>query len=241
MLKSPASHYRAFLMAHILRELLEAVVLALAVFFIIQVSVQNFRVEGHSMQPTLETDEFLMVNKLGYFRIDMERLARLVPFWDVEPGEHRYIPLAHPPERNDIVVFHAPIQDDKDFVKRVVGVPGDKVVIKQGTVSINGVVPKIPEMPGFGQTEVGDVELLSLAGPGCSTTWQDWQETRRSEEPQVCVLQEDQYFVLGDNRTKSSDSRDWGPVSLERIIGKVWFIYWPFSKLPWADKLANRR
>ena len=224
-------------MSHVLRELLEAVVLALAVFFVIQLSVQNFRVQGHSMQPTLDTGEYLMVNKLGYFKIDMERLARLVPFWDVEPGDHRYIPFAHPPKHNDIIVFRAPVQNEKDFVKRVVGVPGEKVVIKQGVVYIDGVAPKIPEMPGFGQNEVGHRELLGLPGSGCPTAWQDWQEMRRAEDPLVCALQENQYFVLGDNRTKSNDSRDWGPVDLDRIIGKVWFVYWPFSKVPWADKL----
>ena len=71
-------------MSHVVRELIEAVLLALLVFFVIQVSVQNFRVEGHSMQPTLVGDEFLMVSKLPYATVDMQRLARLIPFWDVE-------------------------------------------------------------------------------------------------------------------------------------------------------------
>ena len=81
-------------MSHVIRELLEAVVLALLVFFVIQLSVQNFRVEGSSMQPTLDSGEYLMVNKLPYFRIDVARLSRLIPFWDVESPEHKYLPLA---------------------------------------------------------------------------------------------------------------------------------------------------
>ena len=199
-------------MSHIVREFLEAVVLALLVFFVIQISVQNFRVEGHSMQPTLSGGEYVIVNKLSYFKLDMERLAKLVPFWDVEPGQERYLPFSHPPQRCDVIVFHAPPSPNRDFVKRVVGLLGEKVQIEDGRVKINGEFRNEPCM----------VESNLPRPMDCIPTLQRFG----------CTLQEDQYFVLGDNRGSSNDSRDWGPVSLDRIVGKVWFVYWPLSKLP---------
>ena len=191
-------------MSHILRELLEAIILAVVVFFVIQISVQNFRVEGRSMQPTLEDDDYLMVTKAAYFKIDMQRLARLVPFWDVAEPEEKYLPFSHPPERGDVVVFHAPSTPPKDFVKRVVGLPGETVEIKDGRVHIN------------------DVPLSESYLP----------ISRPLDSMDAVELDTDEYFVLGDNRPSSNDSRDWGPVPLTDIIGKVWFVYWPWSKLP---------
>lgn len=202
-------------MTHVVRELLEAVVLALLVFFVIQLSVQNFRVEGSSMHPTLDSGEYLMVNKLPYFRIDMARLSRLIPFWDVEGPEHKYLPLASPPSRDDVIVFRAPPSPDRDFVKRVIGLPGERVRISGGEIFING--------------ERLDETYLSES------------DLRRDMDcvPNTfgCVLAEDEYFVLGDNRDHSNDSRDWGPVRLEVIVGKVWFVYWPLNNLPSLESL----
>ena len=208
-------------MSHIVRELLEAVVLALLVFFVIQISVQNFRVEGHSMRPTLDGKEYLMVNKLSYLRVDMKRLSGLVPFWDVEGEEDKYLPFAHPPRRGDVIVFHAPIKPDRDFVKRVVGLPGERVEIRAGTVYINGV--KLKESYLAGSNLTGSMDCI----PKLSSF--------------SCILQEDQYFVMGDNRGSSNDSRDWGPVGLENIVGKVWFIYWPLSRLPFLGAVVDNR
>ena len=198
--------------SRIVRELLEATVLALVVFFVIQLSIQNFRVEGHSMTPTLETGEYLMVNKVPYLRVDMKRLARLIPFWDVDESEEQYLPFSHPPERGDVIVFRAPKKPARDFVKRVIGLPGERVEIKGGVVYINGV--KLDE-PYPASSD------LTRSMPCIPQTAQS-----------NCTLQGDQYFVLGDNRRSSNDSRDWGPVPQENIVGKVWFIYWPLSNLP---------
>lgn len=172
-------------MSRLIRELLEAVVLALLVFFVIQISIQNFRVEGHSMRPTLQGGEYLMVNKLVYFRIDMQRLARLVPFWDVEAAEERYPFFAHPPERGDVVVFHAPPRQERDFVKRVVGLPGERVQIKDGTVFIDRVKLDEPYLSN-----------IDLSGS---------MDCVPKLEALDCRLQENQYFVLGDNRNSSND------------------------------------
>ena len=202
-------------MSRIIRELLEAVILALLVFFVIQISVQNFRVEGHSMQPTLTGEEYLLVNKLTYFRLDMERLARLVPLWDAPEGEGKFAPFSHPPERGNVIVFHAPNNPEKDFVKRVVGLPGERVRISDGKVFINGA--ELPEPYLDGRKRSGSMDCIPKAAN--------------------CRLGENEYFVMGDNRGSSNDSRDWGPVPLSSIVGKVWFIYWPFSELPFLGRL----
>ena len=208
-------------MSHVIRELLEAVVLALLVFFVIQLSIQNFRVQGHSMRPTLEGGEYLMVNKLGYMRLDMQRLARLVPFWDVEEPERRHLPFAHPPERGDVIVFRAPATPEKDFVKRVVGLPGEKVEVRSGSIYVNGRLQVEPYLAHADLTQ--NMDCIPKT------------------EHTGCRLQEDQYFVLGDNRGSSNDSRDWGPVTLEDIVGKVWFVYWPFSRLPFFGSFVEDR
>ena len=199
-------------MGHIIRELLEAAVLAVLVFFVIQISIQNFRVEGHSMQPTLDGGEYLMVNKLPYLRIDMRRLARLVPLWDVGGPEQKYLLWSHPPERGDVIVFHAPTRPQRDFVKRVIGLPGERVEIRPGSVYVDGV--RLDETYLEESNISGSMDCIPNLGLV------------------DCTLQEDQYFVLGDNRGSSNDSRDWGPVQLETIVGKVWFVYWPLTNLP---------
>ena len=109
-------------MNRVVRELLEAVVLALIVFMVIQTSVRNFKVDGSSMNPTLEGGQYLMVNKLVYFQLDMVRLSRIIPFWKEERPDSRF--AVHPPQRGEVIVFHFPRDTRKDFVKRVIGLPG---------------------------------------------------------------------------------------------------------------------
>ncbi len=204
-------------MSRFIRELLEALVLAGLVFLMINISIRNFQVQGQSMEPTLNGGEYLIVNKISYFRIDLQRLARLVPFWDVDTREERYLPFTHPPERGDVIVFHAPRRAgmDRDFVKRVIGLPGERVEIRDGKVYINDEEFSDPYLKGSDLS--GDMDCV------LSTGLND------------CLLGEDEYFVLGDNRDRSSDSRSWGPVPLSNVIGKVWFIYWPPSKLPFIE------
>ena len=208
-------------MSRLLRELLEAIVLALLVFFVILISVQNFRVEGPSMRPQLNGGEYLMVNKLSHFRLDMERLARLVPFWDVGPNgdNQKYMPFSHPPQRGEVIVFQAPSMPDQAFVKRVIGLPGERVEIRDGKVLIDGEPLSEPYLTQSNVT--GSMTCIPTL--------------RQSD----CVLQEGQYFVLGDNRNRSNDSRDWGPVTVDEIVGEVWFIYWPPSRLPFVGAFVD--
>jgi signal peptidase I len=185
-------------MSRVVREFLEAILLALLVFLVIQTSIQNFRVEGSSMHPTLEGGQYLLVNKLVYFRIDQERLSRIIPFWKVAESTENF--AVHPPQRGEVIVFAFPRDPTRDFVKRVIGVPGDRVEIREGTVFVNGEALDEPYITDHDSSDMREM-----------------------------TLQDKQYFVLGDNRRGSNDSRNWGPVPEENILGKVWIIYWPLS------------
>ena len=118
-------------MKSVFREILDAVVLSLVVFLLIQTSIQNFKVEGASMFPTLESGQYLIVNKLAYANLDLARLSKLIPVWKVKSvGKDQSIGS---PARGEIIVFRFPDPNpsnrERDFVKRVIGIPGDKVAI----------------------------------------------------------------------------------------------------------------
>ena len=106
------------------REAVEAVALALVVFLFLQVSVSNFKVDGSSMEPTVEDGQYLLINKLVYFQIDTGRLARVIPFWSEEEPESHF--AVHPPERGEVIVFRFPRDPEKDFVKPSRGAPREK-------------------------------------------------------------------------------------------------------------------
>lgn len=195
-------------MDRVFRELLEAVILATIVFLLIHTSIRNFKVEGSSMNPTLESGQHLIVNKLVYSQLDMDRLSRIIPFWQAETPDTRY--AIHPPRRGEVIVFHFPRDPSKDFVKRVIGLPGEEVEILQGKVYINEQALTEPYLDRLDTSRVGPTRL-----------------------------REKEYFVLGDNRRSSNDSRIWGPVSETYVVGKVWFVYWPFSKVQLLDSITQ--
>ena len=182
-----------------IREFLQTVLLALILFTALQATVQNYRVEGFSMQPTLEQGQYLLVNKLAYYHVDKANLSRYLPLVHAEDGEVLYV--SRPPERGEVIVFRFPEDLTRNFVKRIIAVPGDTVEIRHGKVYVNG----------------ERVEEPYLQEPPTSTVM----------ERKVVVPGE--YFVLGDNRLHSNDSRSWGSVPLENIIGRVWISYWPLS------------
>jgi len=156
-------------------EVLQTLILALVLYFLIDSVIARVRVVNISMLPTLQPGEFLMVNKLAY------------RFSDVERG--------------DIIVFHYPQNPAEDFIKRIIGVPGDTVSVMKGTVYING--------------QAVDEPYIS-APPNYTGQW---------------TIPEDNVFVLGDNRNQSSDSHQWGNVPLQNIVGRALVIYWPFENI----------
>jgi signal peptidase I len=155
-----------------LRELVETILLTLVIFFIIRFAVENYRIEGFSMLPNFEDGQFLLVNKIAY-------------------------KIGHP-QRGDVIVFHFPLNTTKNYIKRVIGLPGEKIQIRQGRVYVNDV--PIPERYPLNHADY------------------DWGPA---------TVAADEYFVLGDNRPESSDSHFWGSVPAKDIVGKAWITYWP--------------
>ena len=162
----------------ILREVVITVLIAVAVFACLHLTVQSYTVVMSSMEPNFQQGECIMVNKVSYH--------------------------SSGPQRGDVIVFHPPVESQFPYIKRVIGLPGDTVEIKDGIVSING-------------TPLYEPYIL-----------QEPPQTNKDYGPRV--LSDDEYFVLGDNRNNSSDSRSWGTIKRNDIIGKAWFIYWPPSK-----------
>ncbi len=187
-------------MPRLAREILEAVLLALVVLILLQATVRNFRVEGSSMSPTLESGHFLVVDQASFLKFDRERLSRAVPFWKVDVSLPEFV--FAPPERGEIIVFRAPVDTTKDFVKRVIGLPGETVEVRSGTVYVNG-------------EAIGELYL------------------RRRDDSSVppLTLGKQEYYVIGDNRRNSNDSRAWGAVPEENIVGRVWLVYWPWDDI----------
>ena len=187
-------------MRELVKELIETVLLALTIFLALQFSVQNFRVEGSSMRSTLEDGQYLLVNKIVYLRIDRHSITSLLPFFDGGAETDETLFAFHQPRRGEVIIFRFPRDPSRDFVKRVIGVPGDRVEIRRGQVYVNGIALDEPYITRPDSRTVDETRV----GPGS-------------------------YYVLGDNRGVSQDSRDWGTVPVENIIGRAWVSYWPLE------------
>jgi signal peptidase I len=186
-----------------IREIVETLLLAAVIFVGVRLVVLNFRVDGHSMDPNLDNQEMLLVNRNAYVHFDLNNLRNLLPGKDHE-GQDIVYPFA-PPERGDIIVFNPPVPEaDKPYIKRVIGLPGDHVTFQKGEVFVNG--------------QQLDEPYIKEGITNC----------RREEYCDVTVPAGD-IFALGDNRQNSSDSRVFGPVKVDAIIGKAWFAYWPMD------------
>ncbi len=160
-------------MLRALGEILQTVLIAGLLFLAVNLLTARIRVEGISMEPTLHEGEFVVVNRLAYR-------------WQE-------------PKRGDIIVFHFPLNKQRRFIKRVIGLPGDTVIVQDGQISVNGDPlnePYITDAPRYsGEWHIGSDEL----------------------------------FVLGDNRNNSSDSQNWGTLPFGEIIGKAVVVYWPLD------------
>jgi signal peptidase I len=173
-------------------EMVQVLVLALLMVMLIRNFVQNYRIDGISMEPNFHDGQFLIVNRWAYC-----------------PGIHAEIPIvntqiwnktwcARQPQRGDVVIFEYPKDISRDFIKRVVGLPGETVEIRQGKIYINGQLMAEPFGPNPGSYSAPPVTV----GP-------------------------DDVFVMGDNRNNSSDSHIWGPLPQKLIIGRALASYWP--------------
>ncbi len=172
---APASPSIGRRIRYFFAEVLQTLAIAALLFMAVNLVTARIRVEGISMEPSLHDGQFVVVNRLAYR-------------WKQ-------------PERGDIVVFRFPLNPDRRFIKRVIGLPGELVAVQGGQVLINGLPLQEP--------------YLSSA-PRYAGQWQ---------------LGPEEVFVLGDNRNNSSDSQNWGALPLDSIIGKAIFVYWPPSEV----------
>ncbi len=172
-------------------DFLETIVVSLAIFAVVYIFLfQPHQVDGKSMEPNFHNAEYILTDKISY------RLGS--------------------PKRGDVVVFHSPQDNTTDFIKRIVGVPGDLVMVKDGYFYLNGT----------------RLDEAYINDPGKVAPGRFLREGATAEVPAG------QYLVMGDNRLHSSDSREWGFVPKANIVGRAFFRYWPldsFGSIPTAE------
>ena len=176
----------------LIQELLETLLLTLVLFGIARFSLQNFKVDGTSMVPTLQSGEYILVDKISYrFHGDL-------------------------PARGDIIVFKYPIDPTRDFIKRVIGLPGDTIAIKpvggRYHTFVNG---KMLDEPYINRPPDTAYPADCASAKTCTPH----------------VVSPNDLFVMGDNRNFSFDSRSWGDLPKSDIIGRALISYWPLSHL----------
>lgn len=213
----------------LLQSLSTTVVIAI---FVITFIVQAFQIPSESMENTLLIGDYLLVDKLRYGSDSF--FGHLIPYGAVRRG--------------DVIVFHYPVNPSEHFVKRVVGMPGDRLRLINRRVYVNGISLEEPYVQHT--LKVHDVfrdefPRLNIPVPGLEGGW--WLEMRKLVEDGELIVPEGHYFVLGDNRDESLDSRYWGFVPRENIIGRPLLIYWsvrsaqevPLGSRTTSDKLIH--
>jgi signal peptidase I len=202
------------------RSLTSVVVVAL---FILTFIVQPFRIPSESMEHTLLVGDFLLVNKTAY----------------APAGIWEWVLPYHHIRRGDIVVFHFPPDPTLHVVKRVIGLPGDHVHLENSRVLVNGVAisePYVTYEPSYADDFRDNFPTDLYSDPGVSAKW--WMEMRRDVQRGDLVVPAGDYFVLGDNRNFSSDSRYWGFVTQDHIVGRPFVIYFSLRE-PSATDVAE--
>jgi signal peptidase I len=170
-------------------DFIQSIVLALAVFVILYLFVaQPNEVKGSSMLPNFVDKEFLLTEKISYYLGD--------------------------PQRGDVVIFKAPstepcAAEECEYIKRIIGLPGDRVMVKDGKVYLNGEL--------LNQTFLAN-DVITMEG-------------QYAQEGVELMVPSDEYLCFGDNRQHSRDGREFGPIKKELIVGKAFFKYWPVSSI----------
>ncbi|MCL5676140.1 MAG: signal peptidase I [Patescibacteria group bacterium] len=170
---------------------IETVVIALAIFVVIYLFlVQPHQIKGSSMYPTFYDGEYILTDKISY----------------------RFFS----PSRGDVIILLAPKNHELDYIKRIIALPGEKVMVKNGRVYIND---SLLNEPYLSQT------VMTYAGAFL-------------HETQDFTVPDKEYIVMGDNREHSSDSREWGTVKRNEIIGKAWLRYWPLNRISFIPHIS---
>lgn len=170
--------------SHLAREIVETLALTLVIFLVIHFTIQNYQVDGTSMESSLHNSQYVLVNKQAY--------------------------LFQQPARGDVIVFVFPLDTTKDLIKRVIGLPGDTILTTSSTVQVDGVVLQEP-----------------------------YVKVPFNQEGRQWTVPSNDYFVMGDNRQFSDDSRYWGFVPKSYIIGKAVMIYWPISSWQFINTYSS--
>jgi len=179
--------------------------------FVVTFLLQAFTIPSESMEQTLLTGDYLLVDKFCYGGI--KGWNRLMPYRSVKRG--------------DVIVFHYPVNPAQDFVKRVVALPGDRLRLINKRVYVNGVPllePYVQFVNPLRNYYRDDFPQTDSPDYGVNAKW--WKEMPKLVENHQLIIPADHYFVLGDNRDDSQDSRYWGFVPRENIIGRPLLIYW---------------
>ncbi len=177
-------------------DIIQTVVLALSLFIVIYLFlVQPHQVKGNSMFPNFHDSEFLLTNKISY------RLGR--------------------PQRGDVIIFKAPPSEpcaeiECEYIKRVVGLPGEKIKVQGGNIYINDQRLNEDYLSNIVHTSPGNYLLENIERK----------------------IPDDEYLPLGDNRSQSRDGREFGPIPCSNIVGKAWIRYWPFNKVGSIKKVV---
>ena len=185
------------------------VTLIIIALFIITFTFQPFRIPSQSMEPTLLVGDFLLVNK----EVSKDPWMRLIaPTYQIHRG--------------DLVVFHYPVEPSLHLVKRVIGLPGDHIRLRDGRAWINGSPldePYAVFRPAAPDSYRDEFPRLGSTDPNVDSRW--WIQLRSLVQNGDITVPPDNFFVLGDNRNDSDDSRYWGFVPRSAIVGKPFLIY----------------
>lgn len=177
----------------VLLDFVQTIVTAFLIFIVIYLFLlQPHQVKGNSMQPNFENNEYLLTDKISY----------------------RF----NSPKRGDVVIFESPTQKNYDYIKRIIGLPNERIKLQDSKFYIND---KLLDESAYLPANV-------ITSPG---------EFLKSGKD--VTVPDNQFFVVGDNRPHSSDSREWGFIPKESIIGKAWFRYWPPSRWGLIPRIAS--
>ena len=178
-------------LSRFLLDTIEVLVFAIAIFlFIYLLILQPHKIKGASMEPNFPDGQYLITDKVSY-----------------KLGE---------PERGDVVVFKAPKSNGDEFIKRIIGLPGERVGLKDNAIFINN--------KPLAESYIGSSVVTSSGA--------------FFNEREIVTVPAGEFFVLGDNRPHSSDSRSWGFVPKSEITGKAWFIYWPTADIGGVEQVT---
>jgi signal peptidase I len=166
-------------------DIMQTFLMAASIFLVIYIFIlRPFQVSGESMFPTFKDKEYILTNLIGL----------------------RF----NSPKRGDVIVFKAPPDNEKDFIKRVIGLPGDKILLKDGFIYLNGKL--------FDESSYLASDVRTYGGAFL-------------KEGEEFTVPDGNFFVMGDNRPYSSDSREWGLLKISDVIGTSFFVYWPVNTM----------